>query len=585
MNEEMDLIIRNGTLYDGRGNPGVKADIAVKDGVIKSIGLIEASAKEEIDAQGKIVTPGFVDIHTHYDGQVTWGNRLSPSSAHGVTTVVMGNCGVGFAPCKPADHEMLISLMEGVEDIPGVVLNEGLKWDWETLPEFLDNLEGKAYDMDFAAQVTHAPLRVYVMGQRGADREDATDEDIALMAKLAKEGVEAGALGFTTSRTINHRTSEGDPTPTLTASKKELVGIAKGLQQAGKGVLQLVSDFKNFEEEVDLMRSMAEESGRPLSVSLAQSDKYPLSYREVLKEIEKAQDDGLSMTAQVCGRAVGVVMGLDTSLCPLSLSKTYRELSDESLEIESLESESLGYRVAQLKDQLIRQQIIDEVESSEHPSRRMVLNFPKMFILGNPPQYEQAEDQSIARLAEVSGKHPVEVAIDAMLEDEGKGVLYMAFLNYAFGNLEPSLEMMKHPYSVMGLADGGAHVGLICDASFPTSMLSHWTRDRIRGEKLSLEYAIQCYTKDSAEVVGLYDRGILDVGYKADINVIDYENLNLHRPEIIWDLPAGGKRLVQLADGYDATIVNGAITYKKGKATDALPGRLIRGAKSTPAIS
>ena len=575
MSEEFDLIIRNGTLYDGRGTPGIKADIAVKDGVIKGLGVIEGHAKEEIDAKGKIVTPGFVDIHTHYDGQVTWGNRLSPSSAHGVTTVVMGNCGVGFAPCKPDDHDMLISLMEGVEDIPGVVLSEGLKWDWETLPEFLDNLDGKAYDMDFAAQVTHAPLRVYVMGKRGADREDATDEDIALMARLAQEGVEAGALGFTTSRTINHRTSEGDPTPTLTASKRELVGIAKGLGRAGKGVLQLVSDFGNLEEEVDLMRSMAEESGRPLSVSLAQSDRKPLSYRAVLAEIEKAQADGLSMTAQVCGRAVGIVMGLDTSLCPLSLSETFRKMSDEDLD----------YRVFQLGKKTVRQQIIKEVEASVHPSRRMVLNFPKMFILENSPQYEQSEDQSIAQLAIDNNKHPVEIAIDAMLADDGKGMLYMAFLNYAFGNLEPSLEMMKHPYSVMGLADGGAHVGLICDASFPTSMLSHWTRDRTRGEKLTLEYAIQCYTKDSAEVVGLYDRGILDVGYKADINVIDYKNLNLHRPEIVRDLPAGGKRLVQLADGYDATMVSGVITYKKGIATEALPGRLIRGAKPRPSIA
>ncbi|MFT7687281.1 MAG: N-acyl-D-aspartate/D-glutamate deacylase [Candidatus Azotimanducaceae bacterium] len=574
MQEELDLIIRNGTLYDGRGTPGIKADIAVKDGLIRGVGAIEGSAKEEIDATGKIVTPGFVDIHTHYDGQVTWGNRLSPSSVHGVTTVVMGNCGVGFAPCKADDHEMLISLMEGVEDIPGVVLNEGLKWDWETLPEFLDNLDGKAYDMDFAAQVTHAPLRVYVMGKRGADREDATDEDIALMAQIAKEGVEAGALGFTTSRTINHRTSKGEPTPTLTASKKELVGIAKGLQQAGKGVLQLVSDFSNLEEEIDLMRSMAAESGRPLSVSLAQSDRQPLSYQKVLKEIEKAQADGLSMTAQVCGRAVGIVMGLDTSLCPLSLSETYRNLSDEDMK----------HRISQLSDDRVRQKIISEVESSEHPSRRMVLNFPKMFILRNPPQYEQSEDQSLAQLAIDSGRHPLEIAMDAMVEDQGKGMLYMAFLNYALGNLEPSLEMMKHPHTVMGLADGGAHVGLICDASFPTSMLSHWTRDRTRGEKLSIEYAIQCYTKDSAEVVGLYDRGILDVGYKADINIIDYDNLNLHRPEIVRDLPSGGKRLHQLADGYDATIVSGVITYKKGIATEALPGRLIRGAKSKPTV-
>ncbi|MBL4679904.1 MAG: amidohydrolase family protein [Pseudomonadales bacterium] len=575
MTLEMDLVIRGGQVFDGRGNTPRFVDIAVKDGVITQIGEVAANGIEEIDAKGKIVTPGFVDIHTHYDGQVTWGNRLSPSSAHGVTTCVMGNCGVGFAPCKASDHEMLIKLMEGVEDIPGVVLTEGLSWDWETLPEFLDNLDGKAFDMDFAAQVTHAPLRVYVMGQRGADREEATDDEIEQMARLAQEGVEAGALGFTTSRTINHRTSEGDPTPTLTASKKELVGIAKGLKRAGKGVLQLVSDFKDHDAEMDLMRSMAKESGRPLSVSLAQNYKVPDSYRRVLSALDQAQKEGLAMTAQVCGRAVGIVMGLDTSISPLSLSKTYRDMNELAL----------SKRVSKLRDAELRGKIVKEIENSEHASRRMALNFSHMFVLDNPPDYEQPPEQSIAQLALTKNCHPIELAIDVMLMDEGKGMLYMAFLNYANGNLDPSLEMIKHPHTVMGLADGGAHVGLICDASFPTTMLTHWTRDRTRGEKLSLAFAIQCYTKDNAEVVGLYDRGVLDVGYKADINVIDYKKLNLHRPEIVFDLPAGGKRLVQQADGYSATIVSGVVTYRDGQPTDNLPGRLIRGAKASPVPS
>lgn len=572
MTLQADLVIRGGQVFDGRGNAPRMADIAIKDGIITQIGEVTAQGREEIDAKGKIVTPGFVDIHTHYDGQVTWGNRLSPSSSHGVTTVVMGNCGVGFAPCKASDHEMLIRLMEGVEDIPGVVLSEGLSWDWETLPEFLDNLDGKAFDMDFAAQVTHAPLRVYVMGQRGADREEASDEEIEQMAHLAQEGIEAGALGFTTSRTINHRTSEGDPTPTLTASKKELVGIAMGLKRAGTGVLQLVSDFKDHDAEIDLMRSMTKASGRPLSVSLAQNYKKPDSYRDVLLELDRAQKEGLEMTAQVCGRAVGIVMGLDTSLSPLSLSKTYTDMLDTDLLT----------RVSRLKEPALRLKIREEIETSDHPSRRMVLNFSHMFVLDNPPDYEQAPDQSISQLANSRNCHPIELAIDTMLEDQGKGMLYMAFLNYANGDLEPSLEMMKHPHTVMGLADGGAHVGLICDASFPTTMLTHWTRDRSRGEKLSLAFAIQCYTKDNAEVVGLFDRGVLDIGYKADINIIDYEKLSLHRPEIVFDLPAGGKRLIQEADGYCATIVSGVVTYRHGKATSELPGRLIRGAKTAP---
>lgn len=572
MKNQYDLIIRGGTVFDGRGGAGMIADVAVKDGKIAKVGRVPENAAEEIDAAGKIVTPGFVDIHTHYDGQVTWSNRLSPSSAHGVTTAVMGNCGVGFAPCRRDDHDMLIRLMEGVEDIPAVVLNEGLKWDWETLPDFLDNLDGKSYDMDFAAQVTHAPLRVYVMGQRGADREEASDADIAEMARLAKEGVEAGALGFTTSRTINHRTSDGQPTPTLTAADKELIGISRALGEAGQGVLQLVSDFSDPDAEISLMRAMMEQSGRPLSVSLAQHDKAPFTYRKILSALDQANADGMSMRAQVCGRAVGIVMGLDTTLNPVATSATFNTIMAES-SVQGFE---------RLNDPSLRQLMIEEVEIANTPVSRMISSYDKMFVLGDPPQYEQAPDRTIAALAKVNGVHPIEVCLDGMLADEGKGILYMAFLNYANGDLEPSYEMMKHPHTVMGLADGGAHVGLICDASFPTTMLTHWTRDRTRGEKLSIEFAVKCYTKDSAEAVGLFDRGILADGYKADINIIDYEKLSLHSPTIVFDLPAGGKRLDQLADGYVATIVNGLVTYKNGQPTGALPGRLIRGAKKPP---
>jgi len=573
MAADYDLIIRGGTVYDGSGRAGQLADIAVSDGKIAQVGAINGSADREIDASGQIVTPGFVDIHSHYDGQVTWTDRLSPSCAHGVTTVVMGNCGVGFAPCRPQDRDMLIKLMEGVEDIPNVVLNEGLPWNWETLPEFLDSVDGKHYDIDFAAQVTHAPLRVYVMGERGANREPASDAEIAEMGRLAREGIEAGALGFSTSRTLNHRSSDGRPTPTLTATERELVGIAKAVGETGTGVLQVVSDFREPESEVALLWAMAKQSSRPLSLSLAQSPKAPRHYQSILAELERANEQGLIMRAQVGTRAVGIVMGLETTVNPLVGSASYQRCSEQTLE----------QRLQQLREPQLRAQIIEELTASAADTLPMISAYDNMYILGNPPDYEQRPDQTVAAIAAANERHPVEVVIDAMLDDGGKGMLYIAFLNYADGNLDATLEMLQHPHTVPGLADGGAHVGLICDASFPTTLLSHWTRDRISGDKLSIEYAVKCYTKDSAEAVGLEDRGLLAPGYRADINVIDYDNLRLHSPTVVYDLPAGGKRLNQLADGYSATIVNGEVTYQNGRATGALPGRLIRGAKRSPA--
>jgi len=573
MAAQYDLIIRGGTVYDGSGSAGQRADIAVSNGKIAKVGTIDGSAASEIDASGQIVTPGFVDIHSHYDGQVTWTDRLSPSCAHGVTTVVMGNCGVGFAPCRPDDRNMLIKLMEGVEDIPNVVLNEGLPWNWETLPEFLDSVDGKHYDIDFAAQVTHAPLRVYVMGERGANREAATDAEISEMGRLAREGIEAGALGFSTSRTLNHRSSDGRPTPTLTASEQELVGIAKALGETGQGVLQVVSDFRDPEAEWALMRTMAQQSGRPLSLSLAQSDKAPKHYQTILAELERANAEGLSMRAQVGTRAVGIVMGLETTVNPLVKSDSYQRCCEQPL----------AQRLQQLRQPQLRAQIIEELTDSTVDKVPMINAYDKLYILGSSPNYEQHPDQSIAAIAAANNRHPVTVIIDAMLDDGGKGMLYIAFLNYANGNLDSTLEMLKHPHTVPGLSDGGAHVGLICDASFPTTLLTHWTRDRSRGDKLSIEYAVKCYSKDSAEAVGLQDRGLLAPGYRADINVIDYDNLRLHSPGVVYDLPAGGKRLNQLADGYSVTIVNGEVTYQNGVATGALPGRLIRGAKQSPA--
>lgn len=570
-----DLVIRGGKVVDGSGEVPYFADIAVDAGLISQIGEVPDEGREEIDAAGLIVTPGFVDIHTHYDGQVTWDNRLTPSSQHGVTTVVMGNCGVGFAPCRPEDHDRLIRLMEGVEDIPFPVLATGLPWNWESFPDYLDSLESRAYDIDFAAQLPHAALRVYVMGERGANREDATAEDIAEMAALAREAVEAGALGFSTSRTLNHRTSDGQPTPTLTASEAELSGIAAALKEAGQGVLQFVSDFDDPKKETVMLRRIVEESGRPLSVSLAQSDVAPNGWRAMLRAIDTAAEQGLTMRAQVCGRPVGVLLGLELTLNPFSGHSVYKEIADEPFED----------RVRKLRDPAFRARLLETVPESKNPFvTNMLRNFGKMFVLEDIPDYEPTADKTLAVMAEARGISPYELALDIMLEEDGRRMLYLPFLNYADLNLDPSYEMLKHPGTLPGLGDGGAHVGMICDGSFPTTMITHWTRDRTRGPKFPLEWIIKRQSKDTAEAVGLYDRGLLKIGYRADINVIDYDNLTLYKPGIAYDLPAGGRRLVQVASGYVATIVAGEIISRNGEPTDARPGRLVRGSQPAPVL-
>jgi len=575
-----DLVIRGGTVFDGLDGAGAlpgdgaAVDVAIKDGRIAEIGTALGKGAEEIEARGKIVTPGFVDIHTHYDGQATWDQRLQPSSWHGVTTAVMGNCGVGFAPCRPEDHDRLVRLMEGVEDIPGVVLTEGLKWDWETFPEFLSALERLDHDIDFAAQVPHGALRVYVMGERGANRDPATPEDIAEMARLAREGVEAGGLGFTTSRTLNHRTSDGQPTPTIGAAAEELVGIAKGLGAAGKGVLQVVSDFDDPEAEYLMLRRMVEESGRPLSVSLAQSERAPEGWRLLLAGIEAAQKDGLPMRAQVCGRPVGLLLGLELTLNPFSAHPSFQAIKDRPL----------ADKIAAFRDPEFRARLLSEEPVSQDPFvKAVLLNFGKMFDLGTPPDYEPTPDRSVGAVAAARGTSPEEIAIEAMLANAGKGQLYFPFLNYAEGSLDPSYDMMRSPATVLGLSDGGAHVGMICDGSFPTSMLTHWTRDRVRGPKLRLGEVIRMQTAETARAVGLLDRGYLAPGMKADVNVIDYDGMTLHAPQVVFDLPAGGKRLIQKVDGYTATIVSGRMTYRGGDPTGALPGKLVRGAQAAPA--
>ncbi len=568
-----DLVIRGGTVIDGSGGAPFVADVGVRDGLIAAVGQGLPAGTQEIDAAGRIVTPGFVDIHTHYDGQATWDERMQPSSWHGVTTAVMGNCGVGFAPCKPQDHDRLIRLMEGVEDIPFPVLTQGLPWNWESFPEYLDSLSGRSFDIDIAAQLPHAALRVYVMGERGANREPATREDIAHMAVIAKGAVEAGALGFSTSRTLNHRTSDGQPTPTLTAGEDELEGIALGLKAAGKGVLQFVSDFQQPAEEFAMFRRLVEKSGRPLSFSLAQSPKGPDSWKILLAALTQANDDGLPMKAQVAGRPVGVLFGLELTLNPFSQHETYKAIAHLPL----------AERVAQLKDPAVRARLLSEELDPKGPFAGSALRaWDNMFLMREQPDYEPTAADTIKELAAAQGLWPDEVALDHMLSNGGRGMLYHPFLNYANGSLDPSFAMLSHRDTVPGLSDGGAHVGMICDGSFPTSNITHWTRDRTRGPKLGLEQMIRMQTRDTAEAVGLLDRGLIEVGLRADLNVIDYDGLTLHAPGVAYDLPAGGRRLVQRADGYVATVVAGQITYRDGEPTGALPGRLVRGAQGAP---
>jgi N-acyl-D-aspartate/D-glutamate deacylase len=569
-----DLVVRGGTLLDGTGYPASEADVGVKAGRIAAVGKIAGSGAEEIDARGLLVTPGFVDIHTHYDGQATWDQRMQPSSWHGVTSVVMGNCGVGFAPCKAKDHDRLIRLMEGVEDIPFPVLTQGLPWDWESYPDYLDSLSTRRFDIDIGSQLPHAALRVFVMGERGANREPATEADLHAMSAIARRAMEAGALGFSTSRTLNHRTSDGQPTPTLTAGEDELMGIALGLKAAGKGVLQFVSDFAEPEAEFAMMRRLVERSGRPLSFSLLQSPRAPRHYQLILKWLREANQAGLQMRAQVAGRPVGLLFSFELTLNPFSQCMAYQEI--KALPLEG--------KLARLRDPSFRARLLGE-DDEAHKSfaGTQPRNWDNMYLMGEAPDYEQTADNTVLALAKERGVHPAALALDHMLTGGGRGMLYLPFLNYADGSLDPSYEMLTHPDTVPGLSDGGAHVGMICDGSFPTSNLTHWTRDRTRGPKIPLERMVKAQTRDTAQAVGLYDRGLIMPGYRADLNVIDYGRLALKSPEVAHDLPAGGRRLIQRAEGYVATLIAGEVTYRDGKPTGALPGRLLRGAQGTPA--
>ncbi len=565
-----DLVIRNGTVVDGTGAPARAADVAIDDGRITVVGQVAEQGREEIDAAGLLVTPGFVDIHTHYDGQVVWDPALTPSSWHGVTTVVMGNCGVGFAPVRPDRHEFLINVMEGVEDIPGSALAEGIDFTWESFPQYLDAVDAIPRVIDVGAQMPHSALRVYVMGDRGRDHnEPASPAEIAQMRQLTAEALDAGALGFTTSRTINHRDRDGNQIPTLTTAPAELWGISQALADKGFGHLEIVSDFVDLDAEFEIFEGMSEHGGAPLSVLLVQQDATPDHWRRVLDRIQAARARGIDLTAQVAIRPVSLLLGLQSSMHPFITCPTYRR---------ELASLPLAERVERMRDPEIRATLI-----SEHAGRTrgmsgvVAQSFHKMFPLGDPPDYEPAPEHSIEARARAAGIEPVEMAYDQLLARDGKELMLFPLANYTEGDHEVVRQMNLAEGTVPGLSDGGAHCGVICDASFPTFMLTHWVRDRTRGERLPLELVVQRQCRDTARQVGLADRGTLEPGMLADVNVIDFDHLTLHAPEMVYDLPAGGRRLVQKADGYLATIKRGVVITRDGESTGALPGQLIRG--------
>jgi N-acyl-D-aspartate/D-glutamate deacylase len=569
MPSEPSLVIRNGTVVDGSGGAPFQADIAITDGRITEVGEVSARGAEEIDAKGLLVTPGFVDIHTHYDAQATWSNRLDSSSLNGVTTALIGNCGVGFAPCRPAARDALVKLMEGVEDLPEVVLTEGLPWNWETFSEFLDVLGVRRYDMDIATQVTHAPLRVHVMGDRAAAYAEATPEECAEMARLAAEGIRAGALGFSTSRAIAHKTLDGIHTPTLGTPEPELEAIARAIGPAGASWMQVISDFDEPEDEFARLQRIAAASGKPMTFSLLQRESRPWLWRFLLEKIEAANNSGVAMTGQVMGRPVGLMFGFELSQHPFVARPSWKQVADLPF----------AEKMAALRDPTFKARIL--AEDIADPGLKSRLNtWGMIFKLGDPPDYEPRPETSLGAITAATGRDPAELCWDWMMEKDGKAILNRPIINYADRDLEAVREMVSHPQTLMGLGDGGAHVGIICDSSSTTHMLSYWTRDRTRGAKLPVEFVVKRLTRDNALALGLADRGLIVEGCKADLNIIDYDRLQIRVPEMRYDLPAGGKRLIQEADGYVATIVSGEVVYREGKPTGALPGRLVRGAQA-----
>lgn len=573
MSKDYDLVIRGGTVVDGTGRDSYLADIGICNGKIVGVGRIAGRGREEIHAKGMLVTPGFVDIHTHYDGQATWESRTEPSSIHGVTTVLMGNCGVGFAPCRPADRDRLMKLMEGVEDIPEAVMAKGLTWSWETFPEYLDAVASRPHDVDFAAMLPHACARVYVMGERAADREVATPKDLAEMTRITEEAMNAGALGFGTSRSIGHRDSSGSPVPTMHAAEAELLAFATGMKNAGHGVIEAVFDLNHIDEEFAILKRVSQQSGRPVTFTLAQTLEHPDAWRRGLPLLRQAKEDGVSMKAQIIGRATGLLLGFGVSYNPFSRRPTYVALA--KLPLTNV--------IEELRKPDVRRKILTEKDgAAKYHALTFLTWFDRMFVLGDPPNYHPSLEQSIAALAAREGVTAEEYIYEAMLKDDGRALIYLTLGNYVDGTLDTVTTMLNDENTVLGLGDGGAHYGMVCDAGYPTFMLTYWGRDAAAENRISIPTLVKKLSADPAATVALHDRGYIKVGYKADLNVIDLSNLRLHAPIAVYDLPANGRRLKQPADGFVATIVNGEVTYRDGVHTGKLPGRLIRGTQPIP---
>jgi N-acyl-D-aspartate/D-glutamate deacylase len=563
-----DLVLRAGTIVDGSGKAAYTGDVAIDGDRISSVGGSAGRGRREVDARGLLVMPGWVDIHTHYDGQAMWDPYLTPSCWHGVTTVVMGNCGVGFAPARPDRHEWLIGLMEGVEDIPGATIAAGMPWTWESFPEYLDALASVPRALDVATQVPHGAVRAYVMAERGARNEPATPADIAGMADIVRAGISAGALGFSTSRTVLHRAVDGEPVPGTYAGEDELLGIGGVLGDLGRGVFELASDLRPEEHELAWMEKLSLRTGRPVSFALLQNDLDPEQWRRLLVAAEQANARGARIVPQIAARPTSLLVGLQSTTHPFIAHAGYRAIARLPL----------AERVARLREPELRRQILEEKVAFDNPIAAYLASaFHKLFPLGDPPDYEPAPEKSVDAIARREGRTPQEVAYDLLLQREGRELLYLPLLNYAGFDFEPIREMLLHPAAVIGLGDGGAHCGLICDAGTPTFLLTHWVRDRRRGERLPLEHVVRRQTRETALLYGLADRGLLAPGMQADVNLIDYDALALRPPEMVFDLPAGGRRLVQRAAGYRATVKSGTVIFEDGEPTGALPGAVIRG--------
>jgi N-acyl-D-amino-acid deacylase len=567
-----DLVIRNGLVVDGSGEPGFHGDVAIDADRIAAVGENLGGGKREIDAQGRIVTPGWVDIHSHYDGQATWDPEISPSGAHGVTTTVMGNCGVGFAPVRPKDHAWLINLMEGVEDIPGTALSEGMSWDWESFPDYLNVLDRMPRVMDIATQIPHSAVRAYVMGVEESVRGTATPAQIEQMQRMVCEGIAAGALGFSTSRTKLHLAKNGSAVPGSFVEYEELLQLCHAVKAGGGGIIQLVTDWsKDPAVEFEWIRRLAEESRQTVSFTIVQFDETPDNFRKLLRWTDEAVAAGAPLRPGVGCRPVGMVISLDSATHPFSEHPSYLAIKDLPL----------SERVAVMRDESFRKRLLSEETTSKHRFwRPRMSKFDRMFALTSPPRYEPPAEDSIAARAHATGRPPAELIYDTLLENNGNGWLYFPFISYSEGNFDALHEMMTNKNAVLSLADGGAHCGFISDASTPTFLLTHWVKARDRGEKLSIEAAVHMQTQRTASCFGLEDRGRLAQGQKADVNVIDLDALSIGLPYFAADLPAGGRRLLQDAQGYSYTVASGEVTYQDGMATGARPGRVIRGRKT-----